>query len=426
MASMAGAPRVRSLNVAAPEADARPVLVPGGNKARSGPAAARKPSPKQPQPQLRKAAEATPEKPPPAVAAAEEQAEAEGAKKAAAGGECTGGARKGLSSSPLRSPRRTPPASRKKQQELAAPLSASCSSEPASVEPLHGRASGGRTERSLPRPVAPKRGKAAAKAAEKDADVLPEVVVVAPVTPEDVVQGKRRCAWVTPTTDPYYVTFHDEEWGVPVHDDRRLFELLVLCGALAELSWPEILKRRQNFREIFMDFDPLAIAKINEKKLVAPGSIATSLLSEQKLRAVLENARQIIKIADEFGSFNQYCWGFLYDKPMVSKFRYPRQVPVKSPKADMISKDMLRRGFRGVGPTVVYSFMQAAGLTNDHHISCFRFKECNAPPTPRTSDADRVKADELRTKNCSEEMSANADLSRAIDALTISQDHEEQ
>lgn len=139
-----------------------------------------------------------------------------------------------------------------------------------------------------------------------------------------------------------------------------------------------------------MDFDPLAIAKINEKKLVAPGSIATSLLSEQKLRAVLENARQIIKIADEFGSFNQYCWGFLYDKPMVSKFRYPRQVPVKSPKADMISKDMLRRGFRGVGPTVVYSFMQAAGLTNDHHISCFRFKECNAPPTPRTSDAEML------------------------------------
>uniref|UniRef100_A0A453T4Z0 DNA-3-methyladenine glycosylase I n=1 Tax=Aegilops tauschii subsp. strangulata TaxID=200361 RepID=A0A453T4Z0_AEGTS len=125
-------------------------------------------------------------------------------------------------------------------------LNASCSSE-ASVESLRGRAPGGRTERGWSRPAAPKRGKAAYKVVEKHADVAE---VVAPVTPE-AVQGKRRCAWVTPTTDPHYVTFHDEEWGVPVHDDRRLFELLVLSGALAELSWPEILKKRQIFREKF-------------------------------------------------------------------------------------------------------------------------------------------------------------------------------
>ncbi|VAI80828.1 unnamed protein product [Triticum turgidum subsp. durum] len=208
--------------------------------------------------------------------------------------------------------------------------------------------------------------------------------------------------------DPHYVTFHDEEWGVPVHDDRRLFELLVLSGALAELSWPEILKKRQIFREIFTNFDLIAVSNINEKKLVAPGSIARSLLSEQKLRAVLENARQIVKIADEFGSFSQYCWGFLNHKPIVSKIRYPRQVPVKSPKADMMSKDM------------------AAGLTNDHLVSCFRFKECKPSPTLGTSDADRAKTEaerkteEPRTKAHGEEMTVNSDPSTAIDTLTIS------
>lgn len=248
---------------------------------------------------------------------------------------------------------------------------------------------------------------------------------VAPVTPE-AVEGKRRCAWATPTTDPFYVTFHDEEWGVPVHDDRRLFELLVLSCALAELTWPEILKRRQLFREIFMDFDPPAVSKINEKKLVAPGSVALSLLSEQKLRAVLENARQILKIADEFGSFDRYCWGFLNHKPIVSKFRYPRQVPVKSPKADIISKDMMRRGFRGVGPTVIYSFMQAAGLTNDHLVSCFRFEECNATPTLCTRDINKanmkadLKKDEMTTKICCEEVGTNAEMPRTIDALIVS------
>uniref|UniRef100_A0A453T4Z1 Uncharacterized protein n=1 Tax=Aegilops tauschii subsp. strangulata TaxID=200361 RepID=A0A453T4Z1_AEGTS len=192
--------------------------------------------------------------------------------------------------------------------------------------------------------------------------------------------------------------FHDEEWGVPVHDDR----------------------------EIFTNFDLIAVSNINEKKLVASGSIARSLLSEQKLRAVLENARQIVKIADEFGSFSQYCWGFLNHKPIVSKIRYPRQVPVKSPKADMMSKDMVRRGLRGVGPTVIYSFMQAAGLTNDHLVSCFRFKECKPSPTLGTSDANRVKTEaerkteEPRTKAHGEEMTVNSDPSMAIDTLTIS------
>ncbi|KAL5226099.1 hypothetical protein ABZP36_012738 [Zizania latifolia] len=416
MASMAGAPRVWSLNIAAPEAetdvDARPVLVPGGNKAKSGPAAARKPSPKP----LRKAdaAAGTPQKP--AAAAAPKEEESAKKNSAPAGG---AGAGAGKGPSPLPSPRWTQPSPRK--HDVPVHLNASCSSD-ASVESLRGRPSGGRLERSFSRSGVPRRGKTAGKvAAEKGAA---DVEVVTPATPLET--GKRRCAWVTPTTDPCYAVFHDEEWGLPVHDDKRLFELLVLSGALAELTWPEILKRRQLFREIFMDFDPVATSKINEKKLVAAGSVANSLLSEQKLRAVVENARQILKITDEFGSFDQYCWGFLNHKPIISKFRYPRQVPIKSPKADMISKDMVRRSFRGVGPTVIYSFMQAAGLTNDHLVSCFRFKECNEVPILCTNDTNQVNAkadlnaDDLRTKICSEEMAAKAELSRTIGTLIIS------
>ncbi|KAJ1260133.1 hypothetical protein BS78_10G208900 [Paspalum vaginatum] len=412
---MAGAPRVRSLNIAAPEAEARPVLVPGGNKARSGPANSRKQSPK-PLRKAEPAAAGTPEKP--AAAAAKE----EGAKRNAVGG-AGGGAPKGAS--PVPSPRPTPPGPPPRRNDApllqpGLPLTTSCSSD-ASAETCRVRSFTGKVERGRSRPTAaPKQGKAVGKVAESKSA---GVEFVAPVTPE-AGEGKRRCAWVTPTTDPCYVTFHDEEWGVPVHTDRRLFELLVLSGALAELTWPEILKRRQLFREIFMDFDPAAVSKINEKKLVAPGSIAHSLLSEQKLRAVLENARQILKIADEFGSFDRYCWGFLNHKPIVSKFRYPRQVPVKSPKADIISKDMMRRGFRGVGPTVIYSFMQAAGLTNDHLVSCFRFEECNA--TLCTSDIDRVnmkadqKKDEMASVICCEEIATKAEMPRTLDALIVS------
>lgn len=135
---------------------------------------------------------------------------------------------------------------------------------------------------------------------------------------------------------------------------------------------------------------------------------------------------KFMQIADEFGSFDRYCWGFLNHKPIVSKFRYPRQVPVKSPKADIISKDMMRRGFRGVGPTVIYSFMQAAGLTNDHLVSCFRFEQCNATPTPCTNDINRAdmkadpKKDGMTMNICSEEIATNTEMPRMIDALIVS------
>ncbi|WZZ05607.1 hypothetical protein YC2023_091528 [Brassica napus] len=184
--------------------------------------------------------------------------------------------------------------------------------------------------------------------------------------------GRRRCAWITPKSDQCYIAFHDEEWGVPVHDDKKLFELLSLSGALAELSWKDILSKRQSFREVFMDFDPVAICELTNKKITSPDS----LLSEQKLRSILENANQIRKIIVEFGSFDKYIWNFVNHKPTQSQFRYQRQVPAKTSKAELISKDLVRRGFRSVSPTVIYSFMQTAGLTNDHLTSCFRHHEC--------------------------------------------------
>ncbi|KAL3603913.1 hypothetical protein D5086_004772 [Populus alba] len=187
----------------------------------------------------------------------------------------------------------------------------------------------------------------------------------------------KRCDWITPNSDPLYMSFHDEEWGVPVYDDRKLFELLVYSQALAELSWPAILHMRDIFRKLFDNFDPSSIAQFTEKKLLSLRFNGNLLLSEPKLRAVVENAKQMLKIQQEFGSFGNYCWRFVNQKPLRNGFRYARQVPVKTPKAELMSKDLMQRGFRCVGPTAVYSFMQVAGFVNDHLKACFRYQECN-------------------------------------------------
>ncbi|MQL88849.1 hypothetical protein Taro_021419 [Colocasia esculenta] len=206
---------------------------------------------------------------------------------------------------------------------------------------------------------------------------------------------KRRCAWITLNSDPLYVSFHDEEWGVPVRDDRKLFELLVLSQALAELSWPTILRKRETFREMFDNFDPASVAKFSEKKIISLKSCGTPLLSEVKLRAVVENAKQLLKVVEEFGSLSNYCWGFVNHKPIVNGFRFPRQVPVRTPKAEAISKDLIKRGFHCTGPTVVYSFMQAAGIVNDHVSSCFRYKECNLLNEKTNAEGTATLAKEL-------------------------------
>ncbi|XP_071693731.1 uncharacterized protein [Rutidosis leptorrhynchoides] len=233
----------------------------------------------------------------------------------------------------------------------------------------------------------------------------------------DSTPGRKRCAWVTANTDNCYAIFHDKEWGVPVHDDKKLFELLSLSTALAEHTWPTILNKRHLFREVFHGFDPITVSKLNDKKISAPGNPANSLLSELKLRGIIENARQVCKIANEFGSFDKYIWGFINHKPIVNKFRYPRQVPIKISKAESISKDMVKRGFRGVGPTVVYSFLQVAGLTNDHLVSCFRFNECIdvGPTTDIPDESLNGKSDGRRSEDGN-----GLGLTRVIDELHLS------
>ncbi|CAK7347679.1 unnamed protein product [Dovyalis caffra] len=204
----------------------------------------------------------------------------------------------------------------------------------------------------------------------------------------------KRCDWITPNSDPLYMSFHDEEWGVPVHDDRKLFELLVFSQALAELSWPAILHMRDIFRKLFDNFDSSSVAQFTEKKLLSLKVNGNLLLSEPKLRAIVENAKQMLKIQQEFDSFSNYCWRFVNQKPLRNGFRYVRQVPVKTPKAELISKDLMQRGFRCVGPTVVYSFMQVAGIVNDHLVACFRYQECNVDLKkdfkPRSEETERV------------------------------------
>ncbi|KAG6424493.1 hypothetical protein SASPL_114911 [Salvia splendens] len=253
---------------------------------------------------------------------------------------------------------------RQRQPNLS--MNASCSSD-ASTESSHSRASTGRISRRTANSELIKRKPQCSSRGgkfESDDGLLDGSLV------------KERCAWVTSNTDPLYAAFHDEEWGLPEHDDKKLFELLSFSTALAEITWPVILSKRHIFRDVFIDFDPIAVSKLNEKKIAAPGSTSSSLLPELKLQAIIENARHVCKIIDEVGSFDKYIWGFVNHKPIVSNFRYPRQVPIKTSKADTISKDLVRRGFRGVGPTVVYSFMQVAGITNDHLISCFKYHDC--------------------------------------------------
>ncbi|XP_057434927.1 uncharacterized protein LOC130727718 isoform X2 [Lotus japonicus] len=210
----------------------------------------------------------------------------------------------------------------------------------------------------------------------KPARVVPDAAAVSP--PSNASAPPKKCDWITPNSDPLYSAFHDEEWGVPVvHDDRKLFELLVFSQALAEHTWPSILSHRDMFRHLFENFAPSSIAQFTEKELLTPKINGKPLLSEPKLRAIVENAKQLLKVQQEFGSFSNYCWRFVSHKPIRNEFRYGRQVPVKTPKAELISKDMMRRGFQCVGPTVVYSFMQVAGLVNDHLVTCFRFHECS-------------------------------------------------
>ncbi|PIA37609.1 hypothetical protein AQUCO_03000282v1 [Aquilegia coerulea] len=187
---------------------------------------------------------------------------------------------------------------------------------------------------------------------------------------------EKRCSFITPNSDPLYVVYHDEEWGVPVHDDKLLFELLVLSGAQVGTDWTSILRKRQEFKEVFAEFDADIVANFTEKQIT---SISTDYGIElNRVRGVVDNSKRILEVRKEFGSLDKYLWGFVNHKPINTQYKSCHKMPVKTSKSETISKDMVRRGFRLVGPTVMHSFMQAAGLTNDHLITCPRHTQCIA------------------------------------------------
>ncbi|XP_077253465.1 uncharacterized protein LOC143892616 [Tasmannia lanceolata] len=191
---------------------------------------------------------------------------------------------------------------------------------------------------------------------------------------------EKRCSFITPNSDPLFVAYHDEEWGVPVHDDKMLFELLVLTGAQAGLDWTSILKKRQDFRTAFAGFDVEIVANFSERQIASISMDYNMDLS--RIRGAVDNANRIIQIRREFGSFDKYVWGFVNQKPIATQYRSCRKIPVKTSKSEAMSKDMVRRGFRIVGPTIIHSFMQAVGLTNDHLVTCPRHLQCVAFASP--------------------------------------------
>uniref|UniRef100_A0ACD6AGY7 Uncharacterized protein n=1 Tax=Avena sativa TaxID=4498 RepID=A0ACD6AGY7_AVESA len=185
-----------------------------------------------------------------------------------------------------------------------------------------------------------------------------------------------RCSWITKNSDEAYVRFHDESWGVPVYNDNQLFELLALSGMLIDHNWTEILKRRDMYMEAFAKFEPNVVAKMDENDITAISGNKELKLAECRVRCVIENAKCIRKVAKEFGSFSGYIWGHMNHRPMVGKYKHHKYIPLRTPKSEAVSKDLIRRGFRLVGPVIVYNFMQASGMVIDHLVHCFRFSEC--------------------------------------------------
>ena len=192
------------------------------------------------------------------------------------------------------------------------------------------------------------------------------------------MSGPTRCDWV-PLDQPDYLAYHDEEWGVPVHDDVHLFEMLVLEGAQSGLSWSTILRKRDGYRRAFEGFDPEKVARFTpskvERLLQDPGIVRNRL----KVESTIANARAVLDVQQELGSLSDYLWTFVDGKPIVNAWRSLDEIPSETAESRAMSKDMKRRGFRFVGPTVCYAFMQAAGLVNDHVVTCFRFRELVAP-----------------------------------------------
>lgn len=185
---------------------------------------------------------------------------------------------------------------------------------------------------------------------------------------------RKRCEWVN-LNDPLMIDYHDHEWGVPVHDDRKHFEFLVLEGAQAGLSWSTVLRKRDGYRRAFSDFDPQLVARYTDEQIEFLTKDASIIRNRLKIKAAVHNARQFLAIQEEFGTFDAYCWRFVDGEPRQEGRSSSATIPATSPESDAFSKDLKKRGFTFVGSTVIYAHMQAVGMVNDHLVDCFRYLE---------------------------------------------------
>jgi DNA-3-methyladenine glycosylase I len=185
----------------------------------------------------------------------------------------------------------------------------------------------------------------------------------------------KRCPWSQGVSDAYE-HYHDHEWGVPVRDDRRHFEFLILEGAQAGLSWSTVLHKRPAYRKAFAGFDPAKVARFNSRSIERLLNDAGIIRNRLKIAAAVVNARQFLKVQEEFGSFDSYIWEFVDGRPIINRRRRPKDVPATSAESDALSKDLKARGFKFVGSTIIYAHMQAIGLVNDHLVDCYRYEEC--------------------------------------------------
>lgn len=184
----------------------------------------------------------------------------------------------------------------------------------------------------------------------------------------------QRCSWVS-LKNKDYVNYHDKEWGVPVFDDKIFFEFLVLEGAQAGLSWETILKRREGYRKAFSNFNPKTVAAYSEQKILELIKNPEIIRNKLKIRSAVNNAKLFLEIQNEFGSFSKYIWNFVNNKPVINLWKNINEVPIFSKEAEILSKDLKKRGFSFIEPTIIYAFMQATGIVNDHTKNCFRHKE---------------------------------------------------
>lgn len=189
---------------------------------------------------------------------------------------------------------------------------------------------------------------------------------------EAKTDGKKRCFGGQPNKE-FYAHYHDKEWGIPVHDDKHLFEMLILEGAQAGLSWETILKRREGYRKAFHHFNPKRVAAMSDKELEALRQNPEIIRNRLKIYGTRQNAQVFLKIQEEFGSFDHYVWAFVKNKPIISKRHHLKDLPAKTPESDALSKDLKKRGMTFVGSTIMYAFMQAVGMVNDHIVECWRY-----------------------------------------------------